>query len=72
MLCGSTIKVATIETASIFSRYQNYFLTLAYKFGQVLCSLDYMEATLRNTIEGWENIMMEMDIKLRAYASRVG
>ncbi|KAK6621678.1 hypothetical protein RUM44_001485 [Polyplax serrata] len=44
---------------------------LVLKYGHLISSLDYLNQTLQSIIESWENILIEMDSKLTAYASKV-
>lgn len=45
--------------------------TLALKYGHLVSSIDYLNQTLQSIMESWENILIEMDSKLTAYASKV-
>ena len=57
--------------SDILSSYSHELYTLALKYGHLISSLDYLKQTLQNIIESWENILIEMDSKLTAYASKV-
>ncbi|XP_050429524.1 anaphase-promoting complex subunit 4 [Adelges cooleyi] len=41
---------------------------LASKHDQLLCSLEYLDQTMKNILETWENVsLMEMELKLSSY-----
>jgi len=69
-LCNNFIYIAIVDS-TVFLENSTALMKLAFKYGHLSSCLEYMDHTLQNIIEGWENIMMEMDIKLRSYASKV-
>lgn len=65
-----TISVLLLN-ADILSNNSRELHTLALKYGHIISALDYLNQTLQNITESWENILIEMDSKLTAYASKV-
>lgn len=65
-----TISVLLLNS-EILSNNCHELHILALKYGHLVSSIDYLNQTLQCIIESWENILIEMDSKLTAYASRV-
>ncbi|CAH1783044.1 unnamed protein product [Owenia fusiformis] len=63
----SDISILSIDTSLLASRHRELRI-LALKFGQILTLLSYAQATIRQMKEAWEDILLEMDTKLRKFA----
>lgn len=57
----------SFDTKLMASRHKELRLT-ALKFGQVLTLKEYLQATVQQMSEAWEDILMEMDSKLLKFA----
>lgn len=68
------LQICNFDT-SIFSTYSQELRILALKFGRILTLDSYMDSTLNQMSEAWEDILLEMDSKLNKFAeekSRIG
>ncbi|XP_061192956.1 anaphase-promoting complex subunit 4-like [Saccostrea echinata] len=57
----------TFDTKLIASRHKEMRI-MALKFGQVLTLTEYLQSTVQQMSEAWEDILMEMDSKLLKFA----
>ncbi|XP_045626150.1 anaphase-promoting complex subunit 4 [Procambarus clarkii] len=60
----------TIETLILACRHQE-LRALAYRYGQICGLMTYASHTLTLLAEAWENILLELDLKLATYARTV-
>ncbi|KAL3864613.1 hypothetical protein ACJMK2_006278 [Sinanodonta woodiana] len=59
--------IVKLQTALLASRYKELRL-LALKYGHISTLLGYLNSTIQQMSEAWEDILMEMDSKLRKFA----
>ena len=59
-----------LDTGELGSRHQEV-MVVAQKYGQISALMEYLALAIEGITESWQNILIEMDSKLAAYASRV-
>lgn len=63
------VEIVTIELKECDTTWNDVY-DLAFKHDQLLSSLDYLDQTMKNILETWENVsLMEMELKLSSYSS---
>lgn len=61
------VVVVTIKLKECNTNWNDVY-DLAFKHDQLLSSLDYLDQTMKNILETWENVsLMEMELKLSSY-----
>lgn len=61
------VEIVTIKLQECDTNWNNVY-DLAFKHDQLLSSLDYLDQTMKNILETWENVsLMEMELKLSSY-----
>lgn len=61
------VEVVTIKLQECDTDWNDVY-DLAFKHDQLLTSLDYLDQTMKNILETWENVsFMEMELKLSSY-----
>lgn len=61
------VEIMTIKLRECYTNWNDVF-DLAFKHDQLLSSLDYLDQTMKNILETWENVsLMEMELKLSSY-----
>lgn len=62
------VDVVTIKLQECDTNWNDVY-DLAFKHDQLLSSLDYLDQTMKNILETWENVsLMEMELKLSSYS----
>lgn len=62
------VDVVTIKLQECDTNWSDVY-DLAFKHDQLLSSLDYLDHTMKNILETWENVsLMEMELKLSSYS----
>jgi len=62
------VDVVTIKLQECDTNWSDVY-DLAFKHDQLLTSLDYLDHTMKNILETWENVsLMEMELKLSSYS----
>lgn len=65
--CYGKVEIVTIKLQECDTNWNDVY-DLASKHDQLLSSLDYLEQTMKNILETWENVsLMEMELKLSSY-----
>lgn len=63
------VEIVTIELKECDTTWDDVY-DLASKHDQLLSSLDYLDRTMKNILETWENVsLMEMELKLSSYSA---
>ncbi|VVC29686.1 WD40/YVTN repeat-like-containing domain,Anaphase-promoting complex subunit 4, WD40 domain,WD40-repeat- [Cinara cedri] len=61
------VEITTIKLRECYTNWDDVY-GLAFKHDQLLSSLDYLDQTMKNILETWENVsLMEMELKLSSY-----
>jgi anaphase-promoting complex subunit 4 len=61
------VEIVTIKLQDCSTSWNDVY-ELAFKHDQLLSSLDYLDQTMKNILETWENVsLMEMQLKLSTY-----
>lgn len=61
------VEIVTIRLQVCDTNWNDVY-DLAFKHDQLLSSLDYLDQTMKNILETWENVsLMEMELKLGSY-----
>lgn len=61
------VEIVTIKLQDCTTSWNDVY-DLAFKHDQLLSSLDYLDQTMKNILETWENVsLMEMQLKLSSY-----
>lgn len=61
------VEIMTIKLQECYTNWNDVY-DLSFKHDQLLSSLDYLDQTMKNILETWENVsLMEMELKLRKY-----
>lgn len=61
------VEIVTIKLQECDTTWNDVY-DLAFKHDQLLSSLDYLDQTMKNILETWENVsLMEMELKLSSY-----
>ncbi|XP_056005623.1 anaphase-promoting complex subunit 4-like isoform X2 [Ostrea edulis] len=63
----TSFHLMSFDTKLIASRHKEMRM-MALKFGQVLTMTEYLQSTVQQMSEAWEDILMEMDSKLLKFA----
>lgn len=62
------VEIVTIKLQECDTNWSDVY-DLAFKHDQLLSSLDYLDQTMKNILETWENVsLMEMELKLSSYS----
>lgn len=62
------VEIVTIKLQECDTNWNDVY-DLAFKHDQLLSSLDYLDQTMKNILETWENVsLMEMELKLSSYS----
>ncbi|XP_050526477.1 anaphase-promoting complex subunit 4 [Daktulosphaira vitifoliae] len=62
------VELVTIKLQENNTNWNDVYV-LSFKHDQLLYSLDYLDQTMKNILETWENVsLMEMELKLSSYA----
>lgn len=67
---SNLLKVVIIDTGLLKSHGKELY-SIASKHEHLKALLDYLSSTITTIKETWENILLEMDIKLSKYATKV-